>query len=104
MVSRLNELALVALNGHWIALFSVVTRQTIILLSWIGLFASTALAQKQPGAAQSPSVTWRAPADANAADYVGLEICAACHQKEAQQFSKTVHDRLSGNCEVRNRL
>ena len=91
MVSHLNELALVALNGHWIALFAVVTRKTIILLSWIGLFASTVLAQKQPAAAQSPSVTWKAPADANAADYVGVEMCSGCHQDEAQQFAKTVH-------------
>ena len=91
MVSHLNELALVAPNGHWIALFAVVTRQTIILLSCSGLFASMVLAQKQPAAAQSPSVTWKAPADANAADYVGLEMCSGCHQDEAQQFAKTVH-------------
>jgi len=91
MILRLNGPVLVAPNGYCIALLTVVTRRTIILLSWSGLFASTVLAQKQPAAAQSPSVTWKAPEDANAADYVGVEMCSGCHQDEAQQFAKTVH-------------
>jgi predicted CXXCH cytochrome family protein len=63
----------------------------LVLLLCRGPFESTALAQKQPAASQSPSVAWRAPADTKAEDYVGVEVCSACHQEEAQQFSKTVH-------------
>ena len=91
MIPKLSGLVLVALNGHWIDLCVVVMFRALILLSWSGLFAPTILAQKQPAAAQSPSIAWRAPSDANPADYVGVETCSACHQEEAQQFEKTVH-------------
>lgn len=91
MIPKLSGLVLVARNGHSIDLCVVVMFRALILLSWSGLFAPTILAQKQPAAAQSPSIAWRAPSDANPADYVGVETCSACHQEEAQQFEKTVH-------------
>jgi predicted CXXCH cytochrome family protein len=67
--------------------------RTMVLLSNILLLTVTAFAQKQPATAQNPSVAWKAPANAKAEDYVGVEVCSACHQQEAQQFSKTVHAR-----------
>ena len=48
-------------------------------------------AQKQPAASENPSIAWRAPANAKAEDYAGIETCSACHQEQLQQFSKTVH-------------
>lgn len=62
-----------------------------VLLLFGCFLTPAAFAQKQPAAAQSPSVAWKAPGNAKPEDYVGVETCSACHQDEAQQFSKTVH-------------
>lgn len=68
-----------------------VARSSLLLCAC--LWIPVAVAQKQPAASQNPSVTWRSPADINPEDYAGIETCSACHQEEAQQFSKTVHAR-----------
>jgi len=65
----------------------------LIVIFCCCLSESILLGQKQPAASQSPSVAWKAPTNAKAEDYVGTEICSACHQDEAQQFSKTIHAR-----------
>ena len=64
-------------------------------LSFTGLFAFTALAQKQPAASQNPSVTWKSPVEGSSDNYAGIEICSACHQDETQQFTKTVHAKAA---------
>jgi hypothetical protein len=67
-------------------------RYFLLVLSLDSAFNSSAAhGQKQPAAFESPSVAWKAPADANPAHYAGVEVCSACHQDQAQQFSKTVH-------------
>jgi predicted CXXCH cytochrome family protein len=47
--------------------------------------------QQQPASAEPPSVSWRAPSEGRAEDYVGAETCGACHPGQAGQFAKTVH-------------
>ncbi|HEY3131406.1 MAG TPA: cytochrome c3 family protein [Acidobacteriota bacterium] len=63
-----------------------------IMISVAGVLCLT-LAQKQPAAKEPASVTWKAPLQGKADDYVGLEVCASCHPDQAQQFAKTVHAR-----------
>ena len=70
-----------------------ITSGALIITFCCCLSESIVLGQKQPAASQSPSVAWKAPANAKAQDYVGTEICSACHQDEARRFSKTVHAR-----------
>jgi hypothetical protein len=67
----------------------------VVLLCCAHLTIRNAVAQKQPAASQGPAVVWNAPAKAEAEDYVGVEICSACHQDQAQQFSKTVHAKAA---------
>jgi len=47
--------------------------------------------QQQPASAEPPSLSWRAPAEGRAQDYVGAETCGACHPNQARQFANTVH-------------
>jgi predicted CXXCH cytochrome family protein len=63
----------------------------LAVLSCAAVFQSVLLAQKQPAAPRSYSAAWKAPVDTNPEHYAGVESCSACHQEEAQQFSKTVH-------------
>jgi predicted CXXCH cytochrome family protein len=67
------------------------TARAAALAACCCLLLSTGFAQKRPAASQNPSVTWKAPLDALPESYVGSEICSACHQDEAQQFTKTAH-------------
>ncbi|MFL6448324.1 MAG: cytochrome c3 family protein [Bryobacteraceae bacterium] len=67
----------------------------LVLVVCAHLSTSTSLAQKQTAASQGPTVVWNSPATAKAEDYVGVEICSACHQDQAQQFSKTVHAKAA---------
>lgn len=48
-------------------------------------------AQQQPASSEPSSVSWQAPAEGRAEDYVGAEVCGACHADQARQFAKTVH-------------
>jgi hypothetical protein len=64
------------------------------VIVWIGLLLP-AVAQKQVAAPQAPPVIWRAPGVANPDLYTGMELCAACHAAEAQQFAKTVHAKAA---------
>lgn len=70
-------------------------RNAIGILCFTGLFAFTALAQKQSAASRNPSVTWKSPVEGSPDNYAGIEICSACHQDEAQQFTKTVHAKAA---------
>ncbi len=66
----------------------------LALLAIVAVFgATTAPAQKQPAANEPSSVSWKAPAEGKAEDYIGQETCAGCHADEAKQFGKTVHAR-----------
>jgi predicted CXXCH cytochrome family protein len=65
----------------------------ISLFLYLCLRMPMAVAQKQPAASQNSSTVWRMPVNTRPEDYVGIETCSACHQEEAQQFSKTVHAR-----------
>jgi len=38
-------------------------------------------------------VSWKAPVEGQAGDYVGAQICTGCHADHAKQFTKTVHAR-----------
>jgi predicted CXXCH cytochrome family protein len=92
-LSRPNSIARAALCLVWTGRHRIaaVASGRLVLFFCCGLFQSIGFAQTRPSAQQSPSVAWKAPSDPNPGDFVGLEICAACHQEEAQQFSKTVH-------------
>ena len=57
--------------------------------------APTVLAQKQPASNEPPSVSWQAPPEGKAEDYVGQETCEACHADEAKQFQKTIHAHIN---------
>jgi predicted CXXCH cytochrome family protein len=68
----------------------VLLRSFALLLLW-GAGLNVAYGQKQPASVHNPSVAWRSPLDSNPDHYAGVEVCSACHQDQAQQFSKTAH-------------
>jgi predicted CXXCH cytochrome family protein len=62
-----------------------------VFFIWCFAAAAVAFAQKQPAAPASSGVSWKAPSDGNAADYVGTATCVKCHQTTSEQLAKTVH-------------
>jgi predicted CXXCH cytochrome family protein len=50
-----------------------------------------ASAQKQPAAPQPSAAAWKSTLTGTPDDYVGADVCSACHVVEAEQFAKTKH-------------
>src|ERR1019366_5444808 len=68
-------------------------RFLVVVLIWLFATAAVVFAQKQPAAAESGFVSWKAPVEGNTSGYAGTEACVHCHQVLGEQLAKTVHTR-----------
>src|SRR5215831_4668518 len=70
----------------------------ILVCTWLvvgGLSLSTAsLSQSSKAGGQNPAAS--PTATSKSSDYVGSDLCEACHQDQAANFSRTIHAKLAG--------
>ena len=71
------------------------SKRRLLLMSTLGLVLAAGgklgLAQKQPAAAEPPSVAWKEIVEGKPADYTGSETCRHCHKREFVDFERTAH-------------
>lgn len=73
--------------ARWLVLASM-------LLMAFGAGSRSIFGQKQPAAAEPPSVAWKEIVEGKPSDYTGPETCRHCHKREFVDFERTPHTTI----------
>lgn len=66
----------------------------ILPLTLLSTAIGFAVTQRQPGANENYTVTWKPPAG-QPQDFAGTQVCLDCHVAQGEQFAKTVHAKAA---------